>query len=360
MNILHIEASTGWGGQEMRTLREVIAMRKHGFEVVLALAKGGVLATKAKEAGFQVYEMSLAIKKGLRTIPKLISMIRKHRIVIVNTHSSTDAWLGGIAARLTGRKVIRTRHISAPIKPGWNSYLLYNVLADRVITTCESVAHIIRKQAHLPENRCLSIPTGIDPQSMPLEGSENFKSLYGLREDHFIIGTACIVRSWKGISDLLLAANQLKKQMDFRWLIVGDGPYLQTCKEQMKSLGLERQVIFTGFIENPFPAVQAMDVFTLVSTANEGVSQASLQAAYLKKPMITTAVGGLGEICVNGTTGYIVPPSSPQDLQEAVLKLYFDKEERRLFGQKAHQLVLEKFTFSKTMEKIIEVAESVR
>ena len=58
MNILHLEASPGWGGQEMRILREAEGMRQRGHTVILAVMRGGGLVGKAREAGFVVYELN--------------------------------------------------------------------------------------------------------------------------------------------------------------------------------------------------------------------------------------------------------------------------------------------------------------
>src|SRR5580704_12337319 len=112
MKILHTESSRGWGGQEIRILREAEGMRMRGHEIILAVQTGGGLIAKARDAGFCVYELPFTKSSSLKTIFALVQLCRTHQIDLVNTHSSLDAWLGGIAARIAGRKVIRTRHLS--------------------------------------------------------------------------------------------------------------------------------------------------------------------------------------------------------------------------------------------------------
>ena len=51
MRILHTESSNGWGGQEIRILREAIGMRERGHEIYFAVVKGGKLAIKARRRG---------------------------------------------------------------------------------------------------------------------------------------------------------------------------------------------------------------------------------------------------------------------------------------------------------------------
>lgn len=126
MKILHTEASPGWGGQEMRILREAEGMRSRGHEVIFAIREAGGLVKPARDAGFLVYEIPFTKKTLFSTFFQLLKIIRKQAIDLVNTHSSFDAWIGGLAAKLSGSRVIRTRHLSTPIRTGWNSRILYN------------------------------------------------------------------------------------------------------------------------------------------------------------------------------------------------------------------------------------------
>lgn len=352
MRILHTEASPGWGGQEIRILREAEGMRKRGHHIIMAIRRNGKLAKPAREAGFIVYELPFDRLRFAVALFHLLRIIRRHDIDVINTHSSIDGWIGGIASRLLRRKVVRTRHLSTPIKPGWNSVVLYNWFADSVVTTCHVVVDMIRRQARLSDSRCLSIPTGIDPDDLFVEQKEafRFRESLGIDPETCLVGTACVLRSWKGISDLLQAARILRKTPKLKWLIVGGGVSEKYFREQWRAFDLEETVFFTGHLENPYAAISSMDVFALLSTGNEGVSQASLQAAYLCKPLLTTTVGGLPEVCLHGETGYCVSPSSPYEVVESVLQLYENPSLRKVMGEKARRLVLEKFTMEKTLD----------
>ena len=78
MHILHTESSNGWGGQEMRILREAEGMRKRGHEVIMAVIKGGGLVARARAAGFIVYEIEYSKPKALYPLLQLIGIIRRH------------------------------------------------------------------------------------------------------------------------------------------------------------------------------------------------------------------------------------------------------------------------------------------
>ncbi|MBI2742325.1 MAG: glycosyltransferase family 4 protein [Chlamydiales bacterium] len=353
MKILHTESSSGWGGQEIRILKESLGMRTRGHTCFFAIAKGGGLVAKAAAEGFSVTELSFKRPQAFKVIWQLVNLIRKEGIDLVVTHSSLDAWLGGIAARLTRTPVMRMRHLSTPIRSGLNSHLLYRGLADFVVTTSELAAKMIIAQAKRTPSTCISVPTGVETEVLAVKPEEarEFRKKIGVLSEECLVGSVCFVRSWKGIGDFLRAAALLKEEKWIKWVVVGGG-YVDQYKPLAKELGVEGSVIFTGHLESPFAAMAALDIFALLSTAHEGVSQASLQAAYLQKPLITTPTGGLPEVCIHGETGIIVPPFSAEQVAEAVKKLASDASLRKRFGQNAHSLVQEKFTLPSTLSQM--------
>lgn len=362
MNILHLEASTGWGGQEIRILREAEGMRAKGHTVILAVAKGGKLVSRAKDAGFLVYELNFKRLSWPLCFFKLLWIMKKHLIDLINTHSSLDSWIGGITAKAAGKRIVRTRHLSTPIKPGFNSRFVYGFLADFVVTTCSSIVPMIIKQSGKAAHLCKSIPTGVDPSRIQVlpHKKELFRKNHEIQEDDFLVGTACFMRSWKGIDDLLKAADILRDTPKLKWVIIGGG-HAERHIRFAKELNL-KNVIFTGHLENPFPALASLDLFALLSTAHEGVSQAILQAAFLEKPLLSTKVGGLGEVCIDGLTGINVAPFSPKETASAVLRLKNDQAFRNQCAKKAKELVLHQFTLDFTltqMEKVYQKTLSI-
>jgi glycosyltransferase involved in cell wall biosynthesis len=318
----------------------------------MVVEKGGCLVEKAREAGFTVYEVEFRKRKSAAVLLQLLRVIKRHRIDIVNTHSSLDAWLGGIAARASGKKVVRTRHLSTPIRKGLNSRLLYKSLADFVVTTSSQIISPIVKQSGLPKDRCQLVATGVEPERLQpeKEAIKKFRESLGLSDEDCLVGTACVVRSWKGIPEFIQAAHLLRDIKDLKWVVIGGG-YVEEYKPLVKS----NNIFFTGHLEDPSAAMAALDIFALLSTANEGISQACLQAAYLEKPLITTTVGGLPEVCRNQETGILVPPGSPKEVAAAVLSLYDDPETRPFMGKNARRLVENKFTMEHTLDQMQQI-----
>lgn len=361
MRIVHSEASLGWGGQEIRIFREALAFRDRGHDVAFVTAPGARLAQRARDAGFEVLELPMHKSAWPRVLPQLRRWLRRKETQIVNTHSSADSWTCGVAARLSGVALVRTRHLSTPSRPGLNSRIVYRWLADRVVTTCEEAAKAIRQLTGRSSDHCRSIPTGIDENLLDVSTHDVdlFRSTHQIPKDCLLMGTVCVLRKWKGIDDLLHAIKLCQDFESAHWLIVGDGPQADKLRALSKELGIAERVTFTGHVEIPLVATAALDCFILLSTANEGVSQASIQAAGLAKPQITTRVGGLHEVCIEGQTGLNVPTHDPQSVAQAMRKLYNNKDLRLKMGRSAAELARQRFLLKQTIDQMETVFEEL-
>lgn len=360
LSILHLEASPGWGGQEIRILREACGLRNRGYCIFFAIMRGGVLAQRARQEGFEVFELNFHKQGWPVTLFQLIRIIRSRSISLVNTHSSLDSWIGGIAARLCRVPIVRTRHLSTLNRAGLNSRLLYGTLADYVVTTCSGVLHSISERSKKPLSKMSSVPTGIDPAQMQIDERKTslFRERLAVSERDFLVGTACFMRSWKGLDDLLGAASLLRNEPNVRWVIIGGG-HEEGYRKKAADLGLESILHFTGHLENPIDAIAGLDAFALLSTAHEGVSQAILQAAYLKKPLIATSTGGLCEVCLDGETGIQVPSFSKERVAKAVCRLKDNPDMREKFGLKGKELVEQKFTLDQMLNEMETIFQHV-
>ena len=108
IRVLHTEWSNGWGGQEIRIINEMLAVREQGVEVFLACREHAVIHQKAEAQGIPVFCLPFKGNTDLITLFTLRKIICQHHIDIVNTHSGKDTWVGGFAAKLAGAKFIRT------------------------------------------------------------------------------------------------------------------------------------------------------------------------------------------------------------------------------------------------------------
>jgi glycosyltransferase involved in cell wall biosynthesis len=323
MKILHTEASCGWGGQEIRILEESRGLIARGHEVSVACPTHARMATEAARFGVPVTALPLEFK----TVAGFLAL-RRHlaaaRPDVVNTHSSADSWLTGLACATLRNPpaIVRTRHISARVSGNFANRWLYRQ-ARGVVTTGESLRRHLLDTLGLDPSRVASVPTGIDTQRFAPVDKAAAKAALGLDPQHKHLGIVATLRSWKGHLFLLDAFARLNRP-GLQLLIVGEGPMRGPIAAKIAALNLGDRVTLAGQRSDPEHWLQALDVFCLPSYANEGVPQAILQAMLCGLPIVTTPVGAILEAVSDGDTALIVPPQDASALAAAIARLLDD------------------------------------
>lgn len=266
--------------------------------------------------------------------------LRKQQIDVINTHSSTDSWLVALARSLGFYQgaIVRTRHVSAPIKPSMMTRWLYNKGCDFVVTTGEKLRQQVINQVGLPSDKVQSIPTGIDLAQFKTGDKQQVRHECGLPQEKVIIGIVATLRSWKGHQYLIEALAQLQRS-DLLILIVGEGPNRPNIEQVIQKQGLSEQVMLVGNQINVVPWLQAMDVFVLPSYANEGVPQSLMQAMACGLPVISTSIGSIDELIHEGLTGRLVAPQQTMVLAQVLSELINNPQQCEQLAQQGRARV---------------------
>ncbi|MDO8281050.1 MAG: glycosyltransferase family 4 protein [Thermodesulfovibrionia bacterium] len=347
--ILHTEASTGWGGQEIRVFEESLRMTARGYRVIIAAPEKSLLNKKAAAAGIAIFDMEFN-KKDPRSFLRMASLITREKVDILNTHSSADSWVATIAAYLSGRKpkVIRTRHLSTPISRSILSRIIYDMLPDAVITTGEAIKDRMVRHNGFRADKIISIPTGVD-----LKRFSHKDVRPCIIQTGFHIGIIGVLRNWKGHTYLLDALPALlNKIKDLHLYIVGDGPQAGNLKKKVRAMGMEGNVFFLGHREDIPEIMASLDIVVHPSYESEGVPQSILQAMAMHKPVIASDVGAISEAVINNHTGILLKPRDPALITDSILRLYSDPQLRASMGREAGILVEKRFSIDAMADKV--------
>jgi glycosyltransferase involved in cell wall biosynthesis len=344
LNIIHSEWSNGWGGQEIRILTECLGMAARGHQVALAGCPTGKLRQAAEAQGLAFHPLAMRGPWDLPAIIKMAGLLKRQRAHILHTHSSVDAWVGGMAARLAGVASLRTRHLSARV-PGHPFNFVYR-LPQAVVTTGEGIRdHLVNDYGLAPE-RVVSIPTGVDTgRYAPAPPDPALAAELGLEPGEPVVAIVAILRSWK-CHDLFLAMARrlLDAGRRLRFLIVGGGPKEQEIRGLVAKLGLEREVVMTGMRSDVERILPLCDVCVLASDKNEGVPQAVLQQMAAQRPVVAADAGDVGQVVINEVTGLLVEPGRAQALARGVERLLDDPDLAARLGRQGREMVLERYS----------------
>lgn len=356
LHILHSEWSLGWGGQEIRILAEMRAFRERGVAMALACRPGSRIADAVGAAGFVVHRLPFANRLDVRTIWSLRRLMHRESYSLLHTHSSIDSWCGGIAGRLFDFPVVRSRHLSSTVRPGFNARLVYDRLPDAVISSGRHIRDHLVDVCGCGGEKHFSIPAGADHRRFsPEANGAAIRAEFDLG-DAPVIGIVAVLRSWKGHRVLFEAcARSLAVLPDLRLLVVGDGPLREQLPAWASELGLARQVVFAGHRDDVPDCMKAMDVCVLPSLKNEATSQVMPQAMLVGTPVICSSAGGLTEVVEDGVTGRVVPPGDSVALSAALIDCFEDRATTAAMALAARRHALAHLTFDQQITQTLNV-----
>lgn len=349
--VLHTEASRGFGGQEIRIIEESRWLAAHGWPAVIACQPGSPLLEEASRAGLSVLPIRMRHAADPAAWLRLMSAIRRTRAAIVHTHSSVDSWLATPAARLLGRCVVRSRHVSIPVPR--RRALVYR-LADRVITSAEAVRTML-VAAGVPAAKVSVVPAGIDTARFHAGVSgRGVRAELGLAGP--VVGLVANLRGSKGHAVFLEAAREvLRSEPHARFLIVGDGVAAARIRRLIADHGLNGTVLMTGFRRDIPEVMAALDVLVLPSTRTEAIPQVVAQALAVGTPVVGTRFGGIPEIVRDGETGILVPPNDPGALARAIARLLAEPARARAMARAGQAMVHRELTLEQAMARTLAV-----
>jgi glycosyltransferase involved in cell wall biosynthesis len=132
--------------------------------------------------------------------------------------------------------------------------------------------------------------------------------------------------------------------------------YKQHLKEQIQSLNLEDRVSFSGLLSRSQLAQRycEADVFVFPSLWNELFGMPMAEAMASGVPVVATRIAGIPEVVENGKTGLLVERGNPSALAGAIVQLLQNDALRQTMGRAGRQRVLEKFTWEKITDSMLQ------
>jgi glycosyltransferase involved in cell wall biosynthesis len=163
--------------------------------------------------------------------------------------------------------------------------------------------------------------------------------LFGVPPDRPIVLCACRAAEYKGVQYLLEAFDRLVPRLPVRPLLIyfGDGPYMSELRRLRETLEHRDDVIFAGYRPDVPDLIGGADLCVVPSVWGEAFGLAALEPAANGVAVVASRVGGIPEVVVDGETGRLVPPASPDALCEAMEQLLTDEETRRAMGARGRE-----------------------
>ena len=166
----------------------------------------------------------------------------------------------------------------------------------------------------------------------------------------------------KGYTFALDALSILKKEgFQFHYTIIASGRDSENLRYQIHDLGLSEYVSFINGLphDEVMNKLSASDIF-LLSSVEEGISNAVLEAMILGVPVISTDCGGMSEVIDDKKNGFIIPLREPEIMAEKIKEyITINESEKRSISEKARNIILDKYLLEKQLDEMVKLYQYV-
>ncbi len=350
ISILHINTERTWRGGEQQTLYLLQVLQKRGIFCHLVCQPDSPMAQKANEADLTVFPITMHGEVDPRACYHIRNLIKTFHYDIIHSHTSHAHSLAFFAS--IGCKVYRlvTRRVDFSIFR--HSFLRlsgikYRRMADYYIAISHKIKDVMVADG-IAENRIFIAHSGVDLQRFDGVSGEHLVTEFNLIPGEKMVINVAHLAGHKGQQFLVRAIPLVVKKIPaVRFFIVGKGELMAELKALAASLGITRELIFTGFRNDVGAFYKLADLFVM-SSVQEGLGTALLDALAEGKPVVATDCGGIPEIICDGKTGRLVNPADPEALARGIIDLLSNPKLAQEMADRGKALVQARYSI-KTM-----------
>ncbi len=366
VRILRVIARLNMGGPALHVAYLTKGLESRGYHTTLVagkLARGeDSMSYIAEELGVEIVPLGDLHREvspfyDPMAVTRLVHEIRRVRPQILHTHTAKAGAVGRAAALLAGDArppiIVHTYHghvLRGYFDPVRTQFFreTERVLArhtTRLIAVGPEVRDDLVELGVAPAEQFSVIRLGIDLESRVLtaDGRAEFRRLFGIPEERFVVGWIGRMTSIKRVPDILAAFKALRDRgVDATLCLVGDGPDRDAIEQLASNLGIVRDTLFVGYQRDVAPYYAFFDALLLPS-ANEGTPVVAIEALAAARPVVATRVGGVPDVVDEGEDGFLVEVGDVEGLADRLERLARDPELRRRMGAAGRERVIPRY-----------------
>lgn len=368
MKVLHLISGGDTGGAKTHVFALLSAL-VNKIDVKMVCFSKGVFYDELSKMPVDSELIEQKGRTDMSVLERLIEIIDEG-FDIVHCHGARANFIA-VALKKRGIKIpfITTVHSDYLLDfDGFYKKLLYTSLNvyslkkfDYYIAVSSNFKDMLISRNFRP-NSVFTVYNGMDYSSkMEYCSREEFASRIGIEYDPETTYVGIIGRHdfVKGHDVFLKAAQLVSDRIDkVKFVIAGDGEGRAELVKLCESLGISDRVIFAGFIKDIYSFINFIDINTLTSRC-ESFPYVLMEGARLKKPTVSSRVGGIPDLIIDGECGFLFEKENHNDLADKLIKLIEDKNLANTFGENLYNRATGNFSNEKLALSHVEIYNSV-
>ena len=355
MRIGFIEDTHLHGGTQIWVTEAIRAFIERGLEVTLLAPSDSWMEEQNRLTGANIatYDWDGVVEESAHDQEIWTEALRECDIAICTVHPPRDGFHCAVFAghciyegNLETHLITKTGTI-VPEYLG-EYYLPDDKINSSVIAIADFTRRYLIENYKIPEGKVklLYQGTDVDRFKPQINAKSEARKRYPLPQNASpILGNIGSIEPRKGQFVLFNAIKELTAGSlpNAHLMIVGDGPDESLLKQKSREMGLENHISFFPFTDEPNYIFERIDITVLSSLYKEGLPNVLLESMAMKVPVISSNLGGVPELVIEGETGYLVEPGNHVALSVAIKNLWSDQEMYQKMKLNARNLITQKF-----------------
>jgi glycosyltransferase involved in cell wall biosynthesis len=324
--ILFFMQSLGGGGAERTVVNIVNNLNKELFSVKLVIGNNNSNAY-SEFLDQKINVIDLKTTRLRYSIVKLRKIINKEQPdIIFTTVNHNNIITSLVTASLVNNKpklivreaAIRSESKKAKLINKILTKFCYNIIADGVVALSKGVKNDLVMNFGINKGKVKVIYNPVDIEKIEAMKSESIDEEF-VDDEKVLISVGRLVDT-KDYPTLLRAFKIISERFKAKLIIAGIGELEKELKQMALDLGIHNNVIFKGFLKNPYKYMSKSDIFILTSKW-EGFGHVIVEAMAAGLPVISTECNsGPKEIITNNINGKLVEVGNFEDLADTIIE----------------------------------------
>lgn len=367
MKVLHLIGGGDVGGAKIHVLSLVKELGKH-IDVKLVALRPGPFAEDAKAMGID----TVVVKSGniFRDIKHIIDIVRKEGYNLIHCHGAKANLIASAAKRFARIPTVTTVHSDYRLDymqsmPKRLSFGVINTLALRFIDYYVAVSNNFKEmliKRKFSSEKIFTVYNGIDfSRDIVMYERQDFSSNYGIEIDEgaILVGYLGRFDPVKGLDTFIKAAKiVVSRNPSVKFILGGDGKQRKSLENMVSSMGISKNVLFPGWIKNPYEFMCCLDINVLTSLS-ESFPYVILEGVLYKKATVSSNVGGISDLIESGKNGYLFEPGDYKKLAEYLTELVNNDSLRREMGENIYKKASSQFSLENMCKTQLEIYQSI-
>jgi glycosyltransferase involved in cell wall biosynthesis len=342
------------GGAERVAVELIRRLDRTAFDVAACVTRTpGMSARELGDLDAPVHVLGRKSRFDADGFSRLMAVLGQFRPDVLHTHKEGSNTLGRIAGFVSRVPVLLAHEHCLPVESRVQR------LADSALARCGSdvfacggaVGDEVARRKWIPRERIHVIPNGIDVELFDADCAAVPRQTLGLPAGPLVAAISRLDGD-KDLPTLLRAVPAvLARVPDANLVIAGDGPLRRDLEQLAVALGIGNRTGFLGHRSDVKQLLRVCDVVAL-SSRREGLPLVVLEAMAMRKPVVATSVGGVSEAVLDGVTGVLVPPRTPEALASALVRLLQDPQTAVRLGRAGRERVERHYAIGAMVEQV--------